>query len=612
MPKVHVYTSFSYAYLSRARILAQSLRRANPDWQIWAVLVDRPPRGFTESDWERDFDVILDPETLFPDWEAFIFKHDIVEACTAVKGRALQHILNSGAEKVVYLDPDIAVFHTLDNIAAKLDTASVILTPHQVEPNTSAHDFADNEQISLKYGIYNLGFIAVKNDETGNAVAAWWDQCLYRACYDQIEDGIFTDQKYCDLIPSLFDNVYIERRPGFNVASWNISRRVVKIREDGDIGVNDDLLRFYHFTKINSDGEGMTKRFAAGNYAVFEIWNWYKRRLRALEVSGIPSRYWHYGQLDDETIIPKSVRVFFRENLSRMNFQNPFSVEEGSFASNYRLTGQQRFGQPVDVPSDHKIACIIHAFYPELLGEILSELAKYKGRLKLFLTVPPDKAGDVHAVLAQYKFDAEVIVSANRGRDVLPFLSVLRKMNHEEFSLILKLHTKRSKHLDNGEEWRKELLACFIRPEELAAAVRIFDARPDVGILGPAGHYVSLEGFMGSNEGSLSELKGRMGVGDIRNSKLGFVAGSIFMARPAALQALVDLDLDPDKFELEASQTDGTLAHAIERAWTFSACARLLKVATKQIDTRIEGLAVGQTPIASYEFAPRSHEMVEE
>ena len=611
MANVDVYTSFSYAYLSRARILAQSLRRSNPDWRIWAVLVDRPPEELTDSSWRHDFDVILDPEILFPDWKAFIFKHDIVEACTAVKARALQHILASGAEKVVYLDPDIAVFHSLEHIEKKLDTASVILTPHQVSPNSLDTDFKDNEQVSLKYGIYNLGFIAVRNDEVGNSVASWWDECLYRACYDQIEDGIFTDQKYCDLIPCLFDNVYIERRPGYNVASWNISTRHVRILRDGDISVNDDLLRFYHFTKINSDGEGMTQRFAAGNYAVFEIWNWYKRQLRALEVPGVPGRYWHYSELEDGTIIPKSVRVFFRNNLTRMAFENPFSTSRDSFASTFRLAGSGNFGKSIKVPAEHKVACVIHSYYPELLGEILSELARYRGGLKLFLTAPADKVGAVHAALAGYKFDAEVIVSPNHGRDVLPFLSVLDRIDDEEFSLILKLHTKRSTHLDNGEKWRRELLACFIEPEELEAALRIFDDRPDVGILGPDGHYVSLDGYMGGNEAGVNALKKLMGVGDIRNSNLGFVAGSIFMARPAALQALKELSLKATDFEEEAAQIDGTLAHAVERAWTFSACARLLKVATKPITTRTKELVVQGSPLVAYDFAPRSHELAE-
>ncbi|HLP67346.1 MAG TPA: rhamnan synthesis F family protein [Rhizobium sp.] len=612
MSEVHVYTSFSFAYLSRARILAQSLRLANPSWTIWAVIVDLPPAGFCDTDWESDFDFILNPEVLFPDWKAFVFKHDIVEACTAVKGKAMQYILAGGAKKVVYLDPDIAVFHPLDDIATELETASVILTPHQVEPNESPSDFQDNEQISLKYGIYNLGFIAVKNDEIGNAVASWWSDCLYRACYDQIEDGIFTDQKYCDLIPALFDRVRIERRPGFNVASWNISRRNIRVTRNGDITANDDLLRFYHFTKINSDGEGMTTRFGAGNYSVFEIWNWYKRRLRALDHPDIPRRYWHYGCLEDGTPIPKRVRHFFRNNLEIMRFENPFSVSDGSFADLYRAKGPELIGDPTHSIAKDRVACVIHAFYPELLDEILSDLSEYRCPLKLFITAPAEKIDEVFSALRRYKFESRVLETENRGRDILPFLVALREILSEGFDLVLKLHTKRSKHIENGEKWRRELLSCFTKPRELAAAVELFRRRRDLGILGPGGHNVSLAGYMGSNEGQLDKLKERMRVSDLKTGSFGFIAGSVFMARPAALQTLYELNLQPGEFEAESSQTDGTLAHAIERAWTFSACARLLKVATKPIETGSGEVEISESVAELYEFAPRSHHVLAE
>ena len=44
---IHAFTSFSYSYLNRARVLASSLRRQHPDWVIWAVMTDKEPEGFT-------------------------------------------------------------------------------------------------------------------------------------------------------------------------------------------------------------------------------------------------------------------------------------------------------------------------------------------------------------------------------------------------------------------------------------------------------------------------------------------------------------------------------------------------------------------------------------
>ena len=325
------YTSFTYSYLSRARILAQTLRRAHPDWAIYAVLVDEPPPGLDQTAALADFDVVVDATTLrLPRFRPWLFKHDVVEACTAVKGQMLVELLEAGFEKVVYLDPDIAVFHPLDGILQRLEQASIVLTPHQCEPNVTPMEVGDNELTSLKYGIYNLGFVAVRNDQAGRAFAEWWAQQLYRACYDAIEIGIFTDQKYCDLVPGLFDNVFVERDPGYNVASWNLSRRTLEFAGNALL-VNGSPLKFYHFTKIGGDGDTMTERYAGANTEVFEVWQWYKRTLLTTAVPGIPPRYWSYGTFSNGEKVPKPARVFYRNRADLMHFfDDPFEVEGNS------------------------------------------------------------------------------------------------------------------------------------------------------------------------------------------------------------------------------------------------------------------------------------------
>jgi len=106
MSRVYLFTSFTYTYLSRARVLAKSVRRRHPDWRLWAVVVDAPPPGFDDSSWRDDFDDVLDVSTLFPGvWSRWIFKHDVVEACTAVKGHALLHLMSEGGDKII---PDYA------------------------------------------------------------------------------------------------------------------------------------------------------------------------------------------------------------------------------------------------------------------------------------------------------------------------------------------------------------------------------------------------------------------------------------------------------------------------------------------------------------------------
>jgi hypothetical protein len=329
--EIHCFTSFTFSYLARAVILARTLREAHPDWELWAVVTDEPPDG-SDCGLPAEFDRVLYAKDLdFPLFERWLFKHDVVEASTAVKGQMLRHLLNQGAEKVVYLDPDIAVFSDLAGIIDKLDQYSVILTPHQVTPNQSEGLIKDNELTSLKYGIYNLGFCAVRNDPVGNEFANWWAQQLYFACYDDVPNGIFTDQKWCDLVPCLFDRVYIERDPGYNVASWNISTREIKIETDGVIRANGSPLKFFHFTKINSAGDIMIEKNARDNVEVMELWNWYRRSLQDL-VFDIPKGYWHYGNFDNGMKIPKAARVLLRERTDLFDyFANPFATGGDSY-----------------------------------------------------------------------------------------------------------------------------------------------------------------------------------------------------------------------------------------------------------------------------------------
>ena len=233
--KVHCFTSFTFSYLARAAILVRTLRQAHPDWALWGVVTDEPPDG-NDHGLAAAFDHLLYAKELgFERFDRWIFKHDIVEASTAVKGQMLCHLFTKGADKVVYLDPDIAVFADLNEIVNALDQFSIILTPHQILPNETEGLIKDNEMTSLKYGIFNLGFVAVRNDDAGRLFARWWAKQLYLACYDDVPNGLFTDQKWCDLVPCLFDKVLIERDPGYNVASWNISTREIKISREGDI-----------------------------------------------------------------------------------------------------------------------------------------------------------------------------------------------------------------------------------------------------------------------------------------------------------------------------------------------------------------------------------------
>ena len=331
------FTSFSLGYLSRARLLADSLRRAHPDWRMVALLVDAMPAD--PGDAFAPFDAVVAAEALgIADFAGWMFKHDLVEACTAVKAPMLRALLQDGAERVIYLDPDIAVFHPLTGLMARLDDRSILLTPHQCAPSGTAQGVRDNELTTLQYGVYNLGFLAVRNDAAGRDFADWWTAMTHRACYDDVEHGIFTDQKYCDLVPGMFDGVDIARDPGCNVASWNLERRALRFAPDGSLAVSDGMsgaaasLKFYHFSKIGGIGDAMTARYAGDGTEVFEMVKWYKRRLRDFAVPGVGGIAWRYGYFANAVPIPRAARLLWRDRADlRSVFADPFAAHGDSF-----------------------------------------------------------------------------------------------------------------------------------------------------------------------------------------------------------------------------------------------------------------------------------------
>ena len=290
------YTSFTFAYLDRTRVLFASVRRHHPDWELVALITDKPPAGVDWDEraepWDRTVwaeDLAIEP---FTPW---MFKHDVVEVCTAVKGPFLHQACASGADVVIYLDPDTCVFNPLTPVLDALQTHDIVLTPHQLTPETDRGAIVDNEITSLKTGIYNLGFVAIRTQREGARFAKWWSDRLLQFCHDDILNGLFVDQRWCDHVPSFFEHVKILKDPGHNVASWNLSHRTITIGTDGQIYVNGHPLRFWHFTKLGPVGDMMTKKYAKDNFQVYELWNWYKRQIAEAQFAGLPARYWHWG-----------------------------------------------------------------------------------------------------------------------------------------------------------------------------------------------------------------------------------------------------------------------------------------------------------------------------
>jgi len=214
-----------------------------------------------------------------------------------------------------------------------------------------------------------------------------------------------------------------------------------------------------------------------------------------------------------------------------------------------------------------RIVVVVHAFYPELLSEIVDFLNQWKISARLIVTTMPEKRETVRQALSYLKMPFDIREFENRGRDILPFLKVAGELINEGVQLVLKLHTKKSLHRQDGDVWRRDLLNKLAAPEKAEHALSAFNRNSSLTLMAPAGHILSMDTYWGSNADSVHYLCRRMGVESPDHEKALFPAGSMFYVRLDSIRPLLDCHLDECEFEPEKGQVDGTMPHAIERAF---------------------------------------------
>lgn len=310
-----VFTSCTNNYLPKARVLARSVKDQHPDWEFCLLLGEKPPEGIELS--AEPFDRLLGYGDLgIPNLAAWTFGHRLVELCTAVKGVALNYFLEQERqERVIYLDPDIQVFASLKPLADLLEKHDILLTPHQLAPQTGVRAIVDNEICSLRHGVFNLGFLACANRPEGVQFSRFWRHRLEHYCRDDKVKGLFTDQKWCDLAPAYFPSLGIVRDPGCNAASWNLTDRHISQDSSGRFLANGLPLRFYHFTGYDSGmGRIMSNAYGSHMPAVAALWQQYDVLLQEAGQAELGRLPWSGGVYSDGKPISDEARLYYREN----------------------------------------------------------------------------------------------------------------------------------------------------------------------------------------------------------------------------------------------------------------------------------------------------------
>lgn len=217
----------------------------------------------------------------------------------------------------------------------------------------------------------------------------------------------------------------------------------------------------------------------------------------------------------------------------------------------------------------------IHLYYDFLYPELKDCLFNIKSfnEFELFVTLPkhmPEIENDIKSSFSK----AKIIIVENLGYDVAPFFDVLSRVNLDNYSYIIKLHTKRdvpssaSRFWFKGAKWRNMLLKFVKTKENFKRVLNRFENDRTIGMHGPV---TSTFNFITDDKIGHKESKKFIQNNISKNSiYYRFVAGTMFMVRSEILKPIQNLNLKYSDFDMPvASHEDCQLAHKLERTFGY-------------------------------------------
>jgi glycosyltransferase involved in cell wall biosynthesis len=318
-----VFTIVARNYLHYARVLMASVQAVHPDWERFVLLADRVDGAFDPA--REIFHVVEASSLPIPDPERFFFRYTILELNTAVKPWFFRELFKQNFERVVYLDPDIFVYSPMSELERVLDGALAVLVPHLT--GRIRDSARPGEYEILQAGAYNLGFCALARHRELEGLLDFWSEKSVREFASDVQRGLFTDQRWMDLVPGMFSDVAILRHEGYDVAYWNLPHR--QVTQDGSrFLVNGVPLVFFHFSGIDPlKPEGFSKhqnRYRLGTLgAPATLVRSYCDRLKEADL--LTCRQWPYvyGFLEDGSPLPDVVRRLYRTSAEVETWAGP-------------------------------------------------------------------------------------------------------------------------------------------------------------------------------------------------------------------------------------------------------------------------------------------------
>ena len=234
-------TYFDRHYLSRGLAMYQSLARYCPSFHLFVLCLDHETFEFLVNlDLPHITAIRLEQlEQATPKLPLVKIERSKVEYYYTCGASFILYLLNcfSEIDLITYVDADIYFFTDPIPLFDELTIFSVGIIGHR---------YPKRVENLKRFGIYNVGWVSFRRDESGLECVRWWaDRCI-EWCYDRVEGNKFADQKYLEEFAVRFRSVRVMEHKGANLAPWNVAGFTIT-EEHGQLLVDDQPLIFFHF-----------------------------------------------------------------------------------------------------------------------------------------------------------------------------------------------------------------------------------------------------------------------------------------------------------------------------------------------------------------------------
>jgi lipopolysaccharide biosynthesis glycosyltransferase len=240
-PVYYFCTYFDRHFLSRALALYQSLIRHCAAFHLFVLCLDHETfESLGNLDLPHTTAIRLDHlEQAIPQLPLRKMERSKMEYYYTCGPSFILYLLNcfSEIDLITYIDADVYFFADPSPLFTELKGSSVGIVDHR---------YPRRIEKLKRFGIYNVGWVSFRRDESGLECLRWWaDRCI-EWCYDRVEKNRFADQKYLEEFAVRFRAVHVLEHNGANLAPWNVASYQIT-REHSQILVDGQPLVFFHF-----------------------------------------------------------------------------------------------------------------------------------------------------------------------------------------------------------------------------------------------------------------------------------------------------------------------------------------------------------------------------